>query len=152
MTEVAGEEMEIFYCYAREDGTLRKELEIHLIGLKRSYHLKHWDDSKIKPGESWGKTINEHLNTAEIILVLISPYFLASDYCYSKEMQRALERSKQGTCRIIPILLRPTLWEDMPFSKLQLLPTDARPITSWSNRDEAFHDVVTGIGKILKTL
>jgi tetratricopeptide (TPR) repeat protein len=152
MSQVVGEELEIFYCYAREDDALRKELEIHLSGLKRTYHLKHWHDSEINPGEQWEQTINEHLDTADLIFVLISPHFLASEYCYGKEMQRALERSKQGTCRIVPILLRPTLWEDIPFSKLQLLPTDTRAITSWPDRYEAFHDVVTGISKVLKTL
>ena len=70
---------------------------------------------------------------------------MASEYCYGKEMHRALERHKEGTCRVIPILVRPTYWEDAPFSSLQLLPTDTRPITIWQNRDEAFRDVVIEI-------
>src|SRR5207248_2933074 len=86
------------------------------------------------------------------ILLLISPDFMASDYCYGKEMERALERHKAGTCCVIPILLRPTYWEDASFSTLQLLPTDARPITSWPNPDEAFRDVVTEISRTIKDL
>lgn len=77
---------------------------------------------------------------------------MASDYCYGKEMRRALERHKAGTCRVVPILLRPTYWEDAPFSSLQLLPTDARPITRWPDRDEAFQDVVTEISRTIKDL
>jgi hypothetical protein len=73
-------------------------------------------------------------------------------YCYGKEMQRALERHKAGTCRVVPILLRPTYREEAPFSSLQLLPTNAKPITRWSDRDEAFQDVVTEISRTIKDL
>ena len=93
-----------------------------------------------------------HLNTAHLILLLISPDFMASDYCYGKEMQLALERHKAGTCRVIPILLRPTHWYDTPLSKLQMLPTKARPITRWPDRDEAFQDTVTEINRVIKDL
>src|SRR5260370_6756388 len=93
-----------------------------------------------------------HLDTANLILLLISSDFMNSDYCYGKEMRRALERHREGTCRVIPILLRPTFWEEAPFSHLQLLPTDARPITRWPDRDEAFQDVVTEISRTIKDL
>ena len=77
---------------------------------------------------------------------------MASDYCYSKEMQYALDRHKAGTCRVVPILLRPTHWEEAPFGSLQLLPTNAKPITSWINRDEAFQDVVAEINRTVNDL
>src|SRR5260370_689078 len=93
-----------------------------------------------------------HLNTANLILLLISSDFMNSDYCYGKEMRRALERHRAGTCRVIPILLRPTYWEDAPFSSLQLLPTDPRPITRWPDRDEAFQNVVSEISRTIKDL
>lgn len=142
--------LKLFYCYAREDKVLRDELEIHLAGLKRQYNLTHWSDREITPGADWEQVIDEHLNTADIILLLISPHFVASDYCYGKEMQRALERHEAGMCCVIPILLRPTYWEDMPFSGIQLLPTDAEPITNWANRDKAFHDVAKGVSAAIK--
>ena len=75
-----------------------------------------------------------------------------SDYCYGKEMQRALERHVEGTCKVIPIILRPTFLDAAPFNKLQMLPTDAKPITRWPDRDEAFHDVVKEINLVLKDL
>lgn len=84
--------------------------------------------------------------------MLISPDFMASDYCYGKEMQHALDRHKAGTCRVVPILLRPTYWEETPFSNIQLLPTDARPITRWPDQDEAFQNVVTEISRMIKNL
>lgn len=87
-----------------------------------------------------------------MVLLLISPDFMASDYCYSKEMLKALERERAGACRVIPILLRPTDWEGAPFSHLQMLPTDIRSVTSWPNRDEAFWDIALGIRMALKNL
>src|SRR6266567_1396800 len=152
MTDTPRPEIKLFYCYAREDKPLRDELEKHLSWLKRRYQLTNWHDREILPGEEWEQAIHKHLNSAHLILLLISPDFMASDYCYGKEMQRALERHQAGTCRVVPILLRPTYWEDAPFSSLQLLPTDAKPITRWSDRDEAFQDVVTEISRTIKDL
>ncbi len=94
--------------------------------------------------EGWRETL--------IILLLVSQDFLASDYCYEKEMKRALERHEAGEARVIPIILRPTHLEVTPFSKLQALPTEAKPITLWPDRDEAFVDVVRGIQKVIDRL
>lgn len=155
MAETSGtpkQEIRLFYCYAREDKALRDELELHLSNLKRQYHLTNWHDREILPGEIWEQAIDAHLSTAHIILLLISSNFIASDYCYGKEMAKALEREKAGTCRVIPILLRPTDWEDAPFSHLQLLPTDARPVTSWADRDSAFWDIAKEIRKAIQEL
>src|SRR5712692_3640397 len=146
------QEIKLFYCYAREDKALRDELEIHLSNLKRQYHLTNWHDREILPGENWEQAIDTHLSTSHLILLLISPNFIASDYCYGKEMAKALEREKAGTCRVIPILLRPTDWENAPFSHLQLLPTDARPVTSWTDRDSAFWDIAKETRKAIQEL
>ncbi|SRR6266566_982270 len=151
MADIPKQEIKLFYCYAREDKPLRDELEKYLSWLKRRDQLTNWHDREILPGEEWEQAIDKHLNTAHLILLLISPDFMASDYCYGKEMQRALARHKDGTCHVIPILLRPTFWEEAPFSSLQLLPTDARPITLWPNRDLAFQDVVTEISRTIKS-
>src|SRR5216684_9201297 len=144
--------VKIFFCYAHEDETLLKKLKTHLKPLQRDGLIDVWHDRDINAGAEWERVINEHLNTSQIILLLISPDFMASDYCYSKEMKRALERHQAGTCRVVPILLRPTYWEGAPFSHLQLLPTDARPITRWPDRDEAFQDVVGEINRTIKDL
>jgi len=152
MAGTSKQEIKLFYCYAREDKPLRDELEKHLAWLKRRYQLTNWHDREILPGEEWEQAIDTHLNTAHLILLLISPDFMASEYCYGKEMQRALERHQAGTCRVVPILLRPTYWEDAPFSHLQLLPTNAKAITRWPDRDEAFQDVVGEINRTIKDL
>jgi hypothetical protein len=139
------EAVEVFFSYAREDEDLRDELEKHLAILKRQGVITSWHDRKIGVGKEWECEIDKHLNTARVILLLISPDFMASDYCWSVEVERAMERHKAGEACVIPIILRPVYWEDTPFDKLQALPKGAKPVTSWSNRDEAFLDVADGI-------
>jgi hypothetical protein len=145
-------EIKIFYCYAREDQTFRDQLEMHLGNLKRLYHLKDWHDRKITPGEVREEAIDAQLNTADLILLLISPYFMASDYCYQKGMQRAIERHKKKEAVVIPILVRWVHWEGAPFSVLQMLPSDGFPITHWVDHDKAFYDVTMGIQEAIQRL
>ncbi len=124
--------IKLFYCYAREDKALRDELDIHLSSLKRQNLVTSWYDGEIGPGTEWEKEIDKQLRSAHIILLLITPHFMASDYCYSTEMKRALERHQDGTARVIPVILRRTFWDGAPFSHLQVLPTDAKPVTQWT--------------------
>ena len=150
--EAAISPVTVFYSYAHEDERLRRRLEKHLSLLRRQGMLAEWHDRKIVPGTDWAHTIDEHLTTASVILLLISPDFLASDYCYGVEMQRALERDAAGEAHIIPILVRPVDWEGAPFAHLHCLPSDAKPVTRWRNLDEAFVDVARGIRSALEDL
>ena len=136
---------ELFYSYAHSDERLRNALEKHLAIMKRQGLIEGWHDRKIVAGSEWKDQIDEHLNSAGIILLLVSADFLASNYCYDIEMTRAIERHEAGEAIVIPVILRPCDWKDTPFSKLQALPKDAKPVTTWSNRDEAFLDVARGI-------
>jgi hypothetical protein len=136
---------ELFYSYSHKDAELREELERHLSILKRSGIVQGWHDRAIDAGAEWAGQIDEHLGKADIILLLISADFLASDYCYDIEMKRALARHEAGEAIVIPVILRPVDWSGAPFAKLQCLPTHAVPVTSWANRDEAFRDVAEGI-------
>jgi hypothetical protein len=139
----------LFYSYAHEDEPLRNDLDKQLSLLKRQGHLSTWYDRNISAGTEWAQEIDTHLESTDIILLLVSADFLASDYCYSIEMQR--HEAKAAT--VIPVILRPTLgWEDAPFGKLQALPTGAKAITSWLNRDEALLDVAQGIRKAVQDL
>lgn len=144
--------IEVFFSYSHRDEDLRIELETHLSILQRQKVIQGWHDRKISAGTEWAGQIDQHLNTAHVILLLISPAFVASDYCYDIEMQRALERHHAGEAYVIPIMLRPIDIEGTPFCKLQLLPRDACPVTTWSNRDEAFLDVARGIRKVVNDL
>lgn len=144
--------LKIFYCYARKDKPLRDEMDLHLSALKRQNSVITWADHEIAPGEDWAKDINRHLNDADIIFLLVSPNFMGSDYCYGIEMRRALERHEQKQARVIPIILRPVDWEDAPFSNLQVLPTNAQPVTGWPDHDAAFADIVKNLRPMIKTL
>ncbi len=144
--------IEIFYSYAHEDERLRKKLETHLSLLKQEGLITGWYDREIRAGAEWAHEIEAHLNSAHIILLLVSPDFMASDYCYSVEMRRALERHDAKAARVIPIILRPTDWKKAPFNKLQVLPSNHRPITKWSDRDEAFLHVAQDIRKAVDEL
>jgi hypothetical protein len=145
----SGIPVKIFYCYARKDKGLRDELENHLEALKRTGKISTWHDRQIEPGSDWKYEINLRLNTCDLIILLISPNFMRSDYCYGIEMQLALERHKAGQARVIPIILRPVDWAGTPIGELQVLPTEGKAITTWRNRDEAFHDVVVGIKDVV---
>ena len=142
----------LFLSYAHEDEPLLRQLETHLSGLQRQGLISLWHDRKIVPGTPWAGEIDAQLEHASIILLLVSADFLASDYCYQVEMQRALERHQAGEARVIPIIVRTADWRHAPFAKLQALPTDARAITTWPNQDEAFVDVAAGIRRTIEDL
>jgi hypothetical protein len=139
--------IEVFFSYSHQDEKLRDELAKHLSILERQGIISSWHDRQIPAGIEWAGEIDEHLNTARIILLLISSDFLASNYCYSIEMERAIKRHETGEAQVIPVILRPVDWQGAPFEKLQALPKNARPVTSWTNQDEAFADVTRGIRK-----
>jgi hypothetical protein len=143
--EDEGGKIEIFFAYAREDEDLRDQLEKHLSMLKRDGVITNWHDRKIGAGKEWEGEIDTHLNTARVILLLISSDFMDSDYCWDVEVKRAMERHEAEEARVIPIILRKVDWESAPFGRLQALPTNVKPVTSWLNRDEAFFDVAQGI-------
>ena len=144
--------IEIFCSSAHEDEMLLKRLETHLSLLKRQGLIVTWHHRQITAGTDWTQAMDTHLNSASVILLLISPDFLASDYCYGTEMMRALERHKAKEARVIPILLRPVDWHGAPFAHLQALPTNAKPVTTWSNSDQAFVDIAAGIRRAIGDL
>lgn len=139
----------LFFSYSHADSDLRDQLEKHLAMLKRQGRIDAWHDRKIVVGDSLDDRISEHLKAAGIILLLVSSDFLSSEYCYGIEMNTALRRHHAGEARVIPIILRPCDWKSAPFAGLLATPTDARPVTKWADRDEAWLDVVEAIKKAL---
>ncbi|MET0622972.1 MAG: tetratricopeptide repeat protein [Pyrinomonadaceae bacterium] len=144
------EPLELFYSYSHKDKALRDELETHLAMLKNEGVIRGWHDRQIMAGQEWDGKIDEHLNSADIILLLASPDFLASEYCFDIEVARAMERHESREARVIPIILRPCEWQRAPFSKLQSLPIGLVPITRWPDRDEAFLNVTQGIRRVVE--
>jgi hypothetical protein len=148
----APDTLEIFYSYAHKDEKLRDELETALVMMRRQQLITNWHDRDIDEGGEFAGEISEHLESANIILLLVSNDFIKSEYCYDKEMMRAMQRHDAGTAVVIPIILRPCQWHEAPFGKLKALPRDGKPITSWSDRDEAFLDVANGIRRVVKSV
>jgi hypothetical protein len=140
-----------FISYSHRDEPFRHELETHLSPLRRQGLLSVWHDRRITPGDHVDDTISGHLDGADLILMLISADFVASEYCYAKEMARALERHQAKQARAISIVCRPCDFHGLPFEKFVLLPTDAKPVSTWSDRDAAWVDVVRGIRRALET-
>ncbi|MEH2336489.1 GUN4 domain-containing protein [Nostoc sp.] len=139
--------LKLFFSYSHKDEALRDELTKHLIILERQSVISSWHDRKILPGEEWDYQINDNLNTADIILLLISSDFLFSKYCWDVQVKKAIERHHAGEACVIPVILRSVDWGGALFAKLQALPKNADPVVSrnWHNQDEAFTDVARGI-------
>ncbi len=131
-----------FISYSHKDESLRNELETHLAMLKRTGVIETWHDRRIVAGSELDCAISEQLEAAQIILLLISADFLASNYCYDIEMARAMQRHANGTARVIPVILRPCDWHSAPFGKLLASPLDGKAVTLFANQDEAFTSIV----------
>ncbi|MCC3798781.1 toll/interleukin-1 receptor domain-containing protein [Vibrio parahaemolyticus] len=132
------EVVELFFSYCHKDEDYRNEMEVHLSLLKRQGVISTWHDRRIVVGSEIDADINTHLESANVIVLLVSPYFLASDYCYEKEMARAMERHNTGEAVVIPVILHPCDWHGAPFGKLLATPTDGKPISMYANQHEAF--------------
>lgn len=149
---MSSQPLNLFISYSHKDEDLKEELEIHLATLKRQGQINPWQDRAIEAGTAWDPQIKAQLEAAAIILLLITPRFMASDYIHDVELKRALERHQAGTARVIPIILKPTDLKDTPIAALQALPKDAKPVTTWTNQDEAFLNVVQGLRRVLTGL
>jgi TIR domain len=145
----------VFFSYTHKDEQLLEKLKEHLAPLKNQGLIDGgWHDRDISAGTEWEHQIVRHLETADIILLLVSAAFMNSDYCYGKELQQAIKRHERKEARVIPIILSPVDWEISPLDRLQALPTDAKPVTGarWHSVDEALLNVVKGIRAAIKDL
>ncbi len=146
--------IKIFFCYAHEDEALLNKLKAHLKPFQLEGLIELWYDRDISAGTEWEREISKHLNTADIILLLISPDFMASEYCYSIEMKRAVERHECEEARVIPVILRPVYWQIEKLGGLQALPKDGKPVigSHLNNIDEAFLDIAKGIRRVVTSV
>ncbi len=135
----------VFFSYSHADEALRDQLEKQLAMLKRQGVIETWHDRRIGAGQDWRAAITAHTEEDDIILLLVSPDFLASDYCYDIEMTRAMERHRAGQAVVIPVILRACDWHGALFGALLATPPDGRPVTQWPDRDQAFLEVTKAI-------
>lgn len=147
--------LNIFIVYAREDADALHELQTQFIPIARSEILHVWYDGKILPGQHWDTEIKTHLQNADIILLLISKHFFASEYIQATELREALARHEAGKSVVVPVIVRPCIWQEaFGVSRIQALPVGAQPIYSsaWNDPEEAMVNVVEGVKKVAEKL
>jgi O-acetyl-ADP-ribose deacetylase (regulator of RNase III) len=142
----------VFVSYSHDDERSRKKLGKHLSPLVRQGLISIWHDRMIRAGTNWEDAIDERLETARVVLLLVSDGFVSSGYCYGREMKRAMERRKRGEAEVIPVLLKPVSLHGLPLETLQALPRDGKPTTLWKNRDSAFVDITEGLRAVVEGL
>ncbi|MBL7795269.1 MAG: TIR domain-containing protein [Saprospiraceae bacterium] len=143
--------LKIFFSYSKHDLEHLNVLKRHLAPLRREESIIVWDDSQILPGEEWDKSIRQELSNADVVVLLVSSDFLATEYVW-KEIEIATQRHERGEALVVPIIVRPCNWENTPFARFNALPDKGRPITKWENRDEAWHAVAQQIRRLSTTL
>jgi len=151
------EPVSLFYCYAHKDKRLRDELQKHLMILQRRGVIRPWVDRDIVPGEDWNQVIDDQLRQAELVLMLVSADFIASEYIMGVEYKLAMQRQDEGRATVVPVLLRDVdlADEDGPLAALlkrQGLPPEMKAVTRWSNRDSAWTAVAAGLRATVKAI
>lgn len=141
----------VFYSYSHEDEEFLKQLKDALAPLRRQKIISEWYDRMISPGSQWENNIDNNLEDADVIILLVSSSFFSSDYCCGVEMRRALERHDAGEALVIPVIVRSCIWTVTPLKKLQALPKDGKAVTIWADRDHAWTCVAEGIHKAIDT-
>ena len=136
---------QVFFSYSHADEPLRDEIEKQLSMLRREDVIAAWHDRRISAGTEFASVIDAHVQTADVILLLVSADFLASDYCFDIEVKRAMERHDAGQAVVIPVILRACDWHRAPFGKLNATPRDGKPITQYADRDQALLEVAQAV-------
>lgn len=142
----------IFIAYSRKDAEYSDELRTHFTPLERSRKVTIWFDGKIEPGALWETAIKKRLHSVDIILLLVSASAIASDYFCEEEMKDALERHRLGTTKVVPFILRPCTWQATPLAKLQVIPKDGKPVSTWNDRDEAYSDAINRLREMVNNM
>ncbi len=142
--------MRAFISYSHHDSTALDRLHVHLANLQRERRIEAWYDREILAGDVLDDQISQELEAADLFLLLISPDFIASNYCVEREMQRALERHDAGEARVVPIIVEPCDWAAMPqLRRLRAVPQDGNPISEWANANNAYLNVVQELRRIV---
>ena len=143
--------MRAFISYSHHDKAALDRLHVHLKNLTRGGHIETWYDRDILAGSGLNAEIARELEAADLFLLLVSPDFIASDYCVEREMKRALERHAAGAARVVPIIVEECDWKAMgELRQLKAVPTDGKAISEWANANTAYLDVVQELRRIIE--
>lgn len=140
----------VFVSYSHLDEKFRGELEVQLTILQNKGYLEWWTDQRLVPGDEWEKAILDSLKQSDIILLLVSSYFLASPFCWAVELTEAIKRHEAGTARVVPIFVRECVPEETPLEKLHGIPPKDQPVSAWKDRHKAWTTVAKGIQKAVE--
>jgi TIR domain len=135
----------VFISYAHEDAHLFKQLQTHLTILKRQNVIHTWHEGMIAAGEDWRTKAQRELAAADVVLLLASPDFLASDYLYSEHLTRAIERHQRHEMKVIPIIVRECQWTETALGELRALPMTGEPLKKWQDEDAFWKTIAVGI-------
>ena len=142
--------LKIFMSYARKDEDMKADLDMHLAGLRRAGKIEVWHDRKIEIGDEWDEEIHQQLMAADIILLLVSPAFNDSEFIWREEIKIAMERHAKKEVVVVPIIIKYNdSWKNMPFAKLQALPRDAKPVSSYADKDQALAEIAGAIRRLV---
>lgn len=143
--------MRAFISYSHHDKAALDRLHVHLKNLTRGGHIETWYDRDILAGGDLNAEIARELEAADLFLLLVSPDFIASDYCVEREMKRALERHAAGAARVVPIIVEECDWKAMgELRQLKAVPTDGKAISEWANANTAYLNVVQELRRIIE--
>lgn len=144
--------LQIFCAYASVDVHFYEALYCHLAQMRRTDGVKLFHVQNIQAGIDLMAELEQRFRNADIITLLVSADFLASDLYFGGLLEEAMTRHKSGSCRIVPIIIRPADWCDAPFGRVKPLPRDGRPVVMWPQQDDAWLDVVTGLRAVIQAL
>lgn len=144
--------LKLFVSYSHKDEAFREDLETHFTMLMRQGKISVWNDRKILPGGNIDNNIDIHLADSDIVIFLISPDFIRSEYCFSKELSDALDLHEEGRVQVVPIIIRPCDWMEAPFARLRVLPKDGLAITKWAPQEDGWLDVIGGLKPLIDSL
>ncbi|WP_417809042.1 toll/interleukin-1 receptor domain-containing protein [Thioclava sp.] len=143
--------MRAFISYSHNDKAALDRLHVHLKNLTREGRIETWYDRNILAGSELDAEIERELEASDLFLLLVSPDFIASDYCVEREMRRALERHAAGTARVVPIIVEECDWKAMSeLRQLKAVPTDGKAISAWANPNTAYLNVVQELRRIIE--
>ncbi|MFC6096321.1 toll/interleukin-1 receptor domain-containing protein [Flavobacterium qiangtangense] len=140
--------MKAFISYSHRDSQYLERLQVHLAQARRDSLISEWTDQKIDAGANLDQNISEALTSSELFLALVSPDYLASNYCYEKEFETALQMQEEGKLIIVPIIVEPCEWQKTPFGKLKAIPKDGKPVSEYTNQNVAFLNVVDELRRL----
>lgn len=138
----------VFISYSKTDKAYLESLRKVLAPLERQGLLQTWDDTRLSAGEEWDAAIRGELNAADIIILLVSSDLMDTDYVWNIEMKEAVERHERGQATVVPVIIRPSLWQDAPFARLNAVPEKGKAVSTWPNPDEAWQQVGEKIKQI----